>query len=124
MSQTLLLVYNADSSVFAVASDFVKKLAAPDKYDCQLCMVTYGAIRMKNPWKEYLNSLPYKKSFLHRDEFKTSYPAVDISLPAILLTNKANLPEILVSSEEINNIKSVQELIMIVEEKLSKQKLG
>lgn len=119
MEKELILVYNADSSIFAAATDFVKKIAAPDKYDCQLCKVTYGAIKMKHPWKEYLDRLPHKKTFLHRDEFKKLFPSLSASLPTLMIReNQSEQPKTLLSSEEINATKNLQELITLLEQKI------
>lgn len=117
----IVFVYNADSSIFAVASDFIKKITTPDTYDCQLCMVTYGAISMKNPWREYLDSLECKKTFLHRDEFTKKYPGIDVNLPAILLKKPDELPTVLVSADQINQTKNLQDLIRLVDQA---QKMG
>ena len=44
IKDTIIFVYNADSSVFAQVSDGVKKIAAHDTYQCNLCRITYGAV--------------------------------------------------------------------------------
>lgn len=118
LSQELIFVYNADSSVFAAATDFVKKIVTPEKYDCNLCKVTYRALKMQNAWKEYLEKLPQRKTFLHRDEFITKYPNHKEVLPAILIKNNPDdIPEALFTASEINTTKTVQDLIVMMHTK-------
>ncbi len=103
----LIFVYNADSSVFAQVSDAIKKIATPDKYQCNLCMVTYGAVSMKDEWKEFLSTLLFEKEFLHRDEFHEKFPELkEEKLPAIFIS-KNNILNLFVSSGEINRQKTL-----------------
>jgi len=106
----LIFVYNADSSVFSQVSDAVKKILTPSKYECNLCMITYGAVSMKDEWKEFLDALPFEKEFLHRGEFQKQYPELaGTKLPAIFISQN-NTPNPLVSADEINMQKNVEDL--------------
>ena len=111
----LIFVYNADSSVFSQVSDAVKKIVKPSKYECNLCMVTYGAISMKDEWREFLDTLPFEKEFLHRDEFHKQHPKLkSTKLPTIFISQD-NAPSLLVTADDINmqkNIKDLKELLM------------
>ncbi|MDP3956265.1 MAG: hypothetical protein Q8Q18_03425 [bacterium] len=114
----LIFVYNADSSVFAQVSDAIKKIAAPNKYECNLCMVTYGSVSMKDEWKEFLSTLFFEKEFLHRDEFHEKYPELkEEKLPAIFIS-KNNILNLFISSEEINKQKNVTDLKNIISAKI------
>ncbi len=114
----LIFIYNADSSVFAQVSDAIKKIAAPNKYECNLCMVTYGTVSMKDEWKEFLGTLLFEKEFLHRDEFREKYPeSKEEKLPAIFVS-KNNILNLLISSEEINRQRSVTDLKNIISAKI------
>jgi len=107
----LMLVYNADSTLFAAASDFVKKLTNPAGYECDLCKVTYGAVSMKSQWKEYLDSLPYEVLLFHRDEFQKQFPRyTDVALPAIVVRTGDDALQELVSADEISEAKTVSDL--------------
>ena len=111
----LIFVYNADSSVFSQISDAVKKVVTPSKYECNLCMVTYGAISMKEEWREFINAPPFEKEFLHRDEFQKQYPELaGTKLPAIFISQNNTLSS-LISAEEINkqrNVENLKKLLM------------
>ena len=111
----LIFVYNADSSVFSQVSDAVKKIVTPSKYECNLCMVTYGAISMKDEWREFLDALPFEKEFLHRDEFHKQHPELkSTKLPTIFISQNNTLNP-LVSADEIilqKNIKDLKELLI------------
>jgi hypothetical protein len=69
----LIFVYNADSTAIVQVTDLVIKLLAPKRYSCNLCLVTYGVVRMKRAWKAFIEQLPHTIRFLHRDEFRARY---------------------------------------------------
>jgi hypothetical protein len=115
----IIFVYNANSGIFAAASDFVKKLTQPSAYDCNLCMVTYGAVAMKNPWKDYLDTLPYQKTFLHKDEFTARYPSSNEQLPAVFSkSDSTETLHVLLTAFEINSVKNLPDLITLLSTKL------
>ncbi|MCH7883320.1 hypothetical protein IIA95_02815 [Patescibacteria group bacterium] len=117
-NDTLVFVYSSDATLKAAAVDFVTRLVAPDKYSCNLCMVTYGPVFQKQSWREFLDTLPNKKIFLHRDEFLKQYPEYrNVKLPAILTGSEGKL-ETFVSAEEINKIEDLEGLKKLITEKL------
>lgn len=110
----IIFVYNADSSVFAQVSDAVKKIAAPDTYQCNLCRITYGVVSMKDEWKTFLDTLPFEKEFLHRDEFQKQYPELsEAKLPAIFIFQN-NVLHPLASASDINMQKDIEGLKMLI----------
>ena len=117
-SPRLTFVYNADSSLMAAAEDFITRIVAPDKYACNLCMITYGPVSMRTPWRAFLDSLPNEKIFLHRDEFHKKYPnSIDIALPAVLADSAGGF-EVVVSADEINHVTDAEALKKILTGKL------
>ena len=120
-NDTLVFVYNADSMFKAAVADFVTRFVAPDKYSCNLCMVTYGPVFQKQSWREFLDTLPNKKIFLHRDEFlKQCLEYRDVKLPVILIGSGEKL-ETLVSAEEINIVEDLEGLKKLITEKLNNE---
>lgn len=114
----IIFVYNAYSSFFSMILDAVHKTVAPKTYQCNLCGLTYGSVSMKKEWKEFINTLPCSVHFLHRDEFTKQYPAfASLSFPAAFSIKDKNVQE-LISAEEINRQKSLEELKRLVKEKL------
>ena len=119
-NDTLLFVYNADSTLFAQVSDVVRKVIAPQTYTCNLCMITYDLLEMKDGWKEFLDTLPQHKIFLHRDEFVKKYSRyAKVQLPAIFIISNGVVSE-LVSAQEINHKKNIIELKELLLFKLKK----
>lgn len=115
----IIFVYNADSSVFAQVSDAFKKVAAPDTYQCNLCRITYGTVSMKDEWKAFLDTLPFEKEFLHRDEFGKKYPELsEVKLPAIFMFQN-NVLSHLASAGDINMQKDINRLKMLINERIS-----
>jgi len=114
----LIFVYNANSSVFSQVTDYVHKLLRPQTYQCNLCKLTYDNLGMKSDWKEFIQNLPYKSEFLHKDEFIDKYPEyINSSFPSIFKRENKGLIE-LISAKEINKQKSVKELKQLVLQKL------
>jgi len=107
----LLFVYNADTGLAAAAGDFAARFLAPEKYSCNLCMVTYGPFAMKSPWKEFVETIPNETEFLHRDEFRKAYPAyADEPLPAVFARGRDGRFTSLVPARDINAVSDWQGL--------------
>ncbi len=120
---TLLFVYNADSTIFAVASDIVKKIIAPQTQECNLCKITYGALTPKEEWSNFLSSLPQEKTFLHRDEFASQYPnKKSVALPAVFVERAGALSE-LITAEEMKKTKTIADIATLVIRKTQEAKL-
>lgn len=116
--EKLIFVYNADSSVFSQVTDAIKKVVTPDKYQCNLCMITYGPASMKDEWKKFLETLPMDKEFLHKDEFKNRFSELSkTELPAIFISSE-NKTSILASAKEIDEQNNLHGLIEIIRHNL------
>lgn len=107
---TIVLVYNADSGLFGALTDSVHKIVSPETYACRLCALTYGLVAMRSSWRAYLESLPWPRVFLHRDEFHARYPGTDHPLPAVFLEQDGRL-ETLLSADALNATDSLDTLI-------------
>ncbi|ANY21293.1 hypothetical protein A6F68_02804 [Tsuneonella dongtanensis] len=114
----LLMVYNADGGVFAMVSDAVHKVLSPDTYPCSLCMITYGAVSMKREWRVYLERLPARVTFHHRDDFAAAWPGARFELPVILRESGGQL-SMLVSASELDAVETVEQLSALVDARLA-----
>ena len=114
----LIFIYNAKSGAIASLGDSLKKSFSPSSYQCNLCMVTYGPLKMKAEWKKYLDTLPYEKVFLHKDELGKQFPQVKTTdLPIILLQNGHDTKTIM-DKEAINKAKDIKQLQQMFTEAL------
>ncbi len=119
----LIFVYNAESGFFNSLTDYIHKIVSPDTYQCNLCALTYGNMGMKKRWAKYLNDLPLQISFLHKDQINIEYiKNKSNALPAIFCQINDQI-ELLMSSEEINRLKSLDQLIKLFDQKLE-DKIG
>jgi len=114
----LLFVYNANAGLLAGIMDSVHKIVSPATYDCALCAITYGALRMDPKWKAWLKAQPFEAVFHHRPDFRAAYPRADIALPAIVLAESDKL-EMLVGADDFGAIDSVDALIALIGERLA-----
>ncbi|MFW9902634.1 MAG: hypothetical protein ACFFDY_15305 [Candidatus Thorarchaeota archaeon] len=123
----LIFVYNADSGGFFTGfKDTLHKTFRKSTYQCNLCAVTFGAFGMKKEWKTFVNNLDvpvefkkkdkFKFEFLHKDEFNEKYNIVDAKFPSAYLLDKTGL-EVFITQEEMNAVKSIDELKELVNQK-------
>jgi hypothetical protein len=113
----LLFVYNADTGLFNVITDYAHKIISPKTYPCTLCALTYGNRGMNNKWKDFIGNLKVPINFLHRDEFVKQYASGGTQLPAAFL-QQGETTTTLITHDEINKCTTVDELIDLVSKKI------
>lgn len=119
----LLMVYNANGGIANMVLDGLHKLISPSTYPCSLCALTWGPVAMRSRWREFLDNLGLDAAFYHKDEFAEAYPEANPSLPAILIEREGDAaPSVLVASDELNALRTLDELIEVVERRLSEQR--
>ena len=112
----LLFIYNANSGKLNAYLDSLHKIFSPKTYPCSLCDLTYGVFKENKSWKSFRESATLKMQFLHIDEFEKAYRSKWLqpyTYPVVLLENGENL-EIFISKEELDQLKSVEELIGMI----------
>ena len=119
----LILVYNAESGFFNVIKDGLHKIVAPSTYQCNLCALTYGTVRMKDEWKAFIAKLKIPAEFLHRDEFLRklkSHPHTikNAKFPAVFLDKEGKI-SLLITHAEINECKTLKDLMNLITKKLT-----
>ena len=118
-SLELIFIYNAKSGVVNELIDFAHKIVSPEAYDCNLCVISYGAFSMKKKWSTYIKTLPFKSTFTYKDKFsKNGYS--NIKFPSVFIRSNEKLDEI-ISATEINEIKNLDQLIGLLNQKLYQQ---
>lgn len=123
--QALLFVYNGDGTVIGQLSDAAHKALAPKTYQCNLCRVTYGLVRMKRSWRQFLQTLPVRVMFAHRDDFRRDHPEHQTTdLPAVFSVQKGDRLEPLITSAELSEPSSVDELADLVRERVEAASSG
>ena len=115
----LIFIYNAKSGVVNELIDFAHKIVSPETYDCNLCAISYGAFAMKKKWSTYIETLPFKSTFTYKDKFsKNRYS--NLKFPSVFIRSNEKLDEI-ISAREINEIKNLDQLIGLLNQKLYQQ---
>ncbi len=113
----LIFVYNANSGIFNALLDSLHKTFSPKTYNCNLCAITYTSFSMKKKWKDFISKLNVPVLFLHRDELEKKYGITAIQLP-VLLATRGNHFDVILSSERLNEIKHLEDLIEQVKQKI------
>ena len=118
--QKLIFIYNADSGLGNLILDGAHKILSPRTYDCKLCELTFGAFTEHSIWKKFRTDSDLDMEFLHKDEFKKQYASKfghKFTFPIVLAATGNNL-EVFVTTEEMNDFKSQEELIACIEERV------
>jgi hypothetical protein len=113
----LLFVYNADSGVLNALKDLWIKTVTPERYDCQLCAVTYGLTGMKREWREFVKHLGTPVEFLHRDELVARYGPTDVTLPAAFIVGGGQ-PQLWLSADQLVACRTLADLMTLVRREL------
>ena len=119
--QKLLFVYNANSGKFNALFDSVHKIVSPKTYECPLCNITYGMATENKLWKKFRKESDIEMEFLHKNEFLKTYASKfghKFTFPIVLIPTQGEL-EVCISTDEINKLKTAEELIKFLQKRLS-----
>ena len=117
--QKLIFIYNADSGIRNMILDSAHKIFSPSTYACSLCDITFGSFTENSIWKKFRKEIDLQMEFLHKDEFTKTYKSKfkpKFSFP-IVLTESNNGFEVLVKTEELNEMNNATELINTIKER-------
>lgn len=114
----LIFIYNATSGIFAGLKDLIHKSVSPKTYGCNLCSLTYKGTSVKQEWKEFIESLPIKATFLHKDEFVKLYPRYALTIYPVVFKKQGGILKEFISANEINQQKTLDRLQKLVKDKL------
>ena len=115
----LIFIYNSKSGIVNEFLDFAHKIVSPSTYNCNLCAISYGNFTMKKKWSDYISSLPVRSTFTYKDKV-SEYGYNNIELPSIIFRNGSR-SKVIISSEEINKLKKIDQLINILSDRLKDQ---
>src|SRR4030065_960816 len=96
----IIFVYNANSGFINSILDIGHKVISPHTYECNLCNMTYGVVSEREEWKRFRKS--------SKDEFEKKYKEKR-EYPIILKINEANRLDELISKDDLNKMKNVNE---------------
>ena len=116
----IIFIYNAKSGTVNSLIDWAHKIVSPDTYECSLCGITYDNLGKRVEWAAFLKELKIKSSFIYKDQI-IDEKLKDASLPCAYL-KKPNDMNLLISSDEMNSYKNLNELIDSLRKKLDELK--
>ncbi|NHF60895.1 GTPase [Flavobacteriaceae bacterium TP-CH-4] len=118
-AQKLIFVYNSDAGFRNRVVDSAHKIFSPSTYECSLCNITYGTFAENRGWRQFRRHSDLQMAFLHRDEFSKAYKSkfgYKFTFPIVLVESSHGL-DILIRTEELNALKKVEELIVLINER-------
>jgi hypothetical protein len=111
----LIFVYNAGSGYWNLALDIAHKVFSPATYPCHLCDLTYGVLKIRPEWQQFLDSAQTPMEFLHQDEFVQTWPAWQhLALPAILEADASGALQLKMDQAALNALPDVQALVRAI----------
>ena len=114
----IIFIYNAQSGLTQGAIDWAHKLVSPQTYNCSLCNLTYGNLGKYDQWSKFLKSLNLEKTFIYQDQLNDLKFYNQESLPCIFFQNENQYSQ-LITSEQLNLCSNLENLIKLIENKIS-----
>ena len=108
----IFFVYNSHDDIYTIFTDTIHKTIKPATYSCQLCKLTYNTFNKKKKWESFLSNLKYESVFLYRDD--EFIRKKNISEFPIILFGSSDELQVLLSKEDINKNRSLDELINMI----------
>lgn len=118
MNTTLIFVYYGESGLFNTLSHVAHKIFSPQTYPCNLCGLINSPIGMRSEWKSFLNSLNLPFEFLHEDEYTKLYKT-EVKPTPVILSKIGESFDVLVSTDLINQCKTIDDLKQLILSKLN-----
>lgn len=115
-AKKLLFIYNANSGKGNAFLDSMNKIFSAQTYNCKLCELTYGVFTENRAWKRFRKEAEEQFVFLHKDEFAKEYKSkfgYKFTFPIVLIEDENGL-EVFISTNKLNKINTVKELIELV----------
>src|SRR5690606_27080422 len=109
----LIFIYNANSGKLNSVIDSAHKILSPQTYNCNLCALTFNTFSENRQWRKFRETTNIKMDFLHMDEFKKNYASkfgYKFTFPIVLIESNNEL-EVFITTDKINELKSVEELV-------------
>ncbi len=114
---SLLFIYNNDSSVLQALKDYTAGTTAASRAECPLCELTHSPVGMKKEWKRFIRDLGIPSRFLNRNEFVAEFGQYETTFPVVLLEKETGLA-ILIGPEEINRCRTLSDIIVLLDQHL------
>jgi|SRR5208337_802996 len=116
--KTLLFVYNTDSGVLQALRDYSAGTAVVSRTDiCPLCAITHSPVGVKKEWKRFIKDLGVPSQFLDRNAFSSEFGNHKTTFPVVLVQEGTGLA-VLISTEELNRCRDLNDLILLMKERL------
>ncbi len=123
----LIFVYNSTLNPASLAADFIHGIFPQQDPKCSLCNLTYSLVFQKREWKDFVETLPCTTSFMLRDMFVMKYGKEYKGIfPAVFIQQNLSSPKIecIITAEQINAVKSLDELKVLVTSALAQNVTG
>lgn len=114
----LIFVFNCERGTLPTLKNYSQKPSADKVPQCNLLALISSPVGIKKTWKRFIQDLRIPSRFLHHDEYEEEFGALLTSLPAVFL-HIQKTRSLLISADELNRARTVEELIMLINQKLA-----
>lgn len=114
----LVFVYNVNSDPLSLILDGAHKVFSPSTYACELCEITYSNLGERRAWKKFRKSTQIELEFIYKNQMIKRY-GIDETCPLVLFVEDDRSPEIRITKQDFSTIKTPEELIILIENKLA-----
>ena len=115
----LLFVYNADAGYFNIVTDIAHKIFSPATYPCSLCDLTYGILKIRPEWDDFVKNAPIPFGFLHKDEFLRDFKDYAATpLPVVFMQNEEHTLTVLLNKTTLDGLTRIEDLKQAILAKL------
>ncbi len=113
----LIFVYNANSGRANKMWDAVHKMVSPTTYDCELCTLTHHSFGAHSKWQSFLKEAKVSVKVYYKDQFERTFDS-KMEFPAVLFYENSVVRTIL-DKKELKHINELEDLLVLLEQKLS-----
>jgi hypothetical protein len=115
--ETLLFICNNDSGVVPQIKNYSSDKVTSRAESCNLFSLTHSPIGMKKDWKRFMKEQKIPSQVMDRNEFRAVFGPAITTFPVVLKRTGDSLA-VLISTEELNRCRDLEELISLLEQRL------
>nr|WP_321350563.1 hypothetical protein [uncultured Methanoregula sp.] len=116
---SLLFVCNNDSGVLPRIKDYSAHSSTSPAEGCNLSALIQSPLGIKKEWKRFIREQKLPSRILDRNDFCNEFGSGISTFPVVLVTTGRGTV-VLISTDELNRCRELEDLMSLVEQRLSR----